>query len=217
RQRLRLWDMSEAEIAALERRGSPLEYVPIHAPQSGTLIERHIADASAAKKLQPLLSIADLSRVWVEAEVFEGDLELLQEGMQADVLLPNLPGRRYPARVEYVYPTLDGRTRTGRVRLSLDNSGGELKPAMYAEVSLQANLGHRLSVPEESIIFAGKSRVVFVDLGGGRLQPRRIRTGRQAGEFVEVLDGLALNDTVVTSGNFLIAAETRLKAGIDQW
>lgn len=217
RQRLRLWDMSEAEIAALERRGSPLEYVPIHAPQSGTLIERHIADGSAAKKLQPLLSIADLSRVWVEAEVFEGDLELLQEGMQADVLLPNLPGRRYPARVEYVYPTLDGRTRTGRVRLSLDNSGGELKPAMYAEVSLQANLGHRLSVPEESIIFAGKSRVVFVDLGGGRLQPRRIRTGRQAGEFVEVLDGLALNDTVVTSGNFLIAAETRLKAGIDQW
>ena len=137
--------------------------------------------------------------------------------MQADVLPPNLPGRRYPARVEYVYPTLDGRTRTGRVRLSLDNSGGELKPAMYAEVSLQANLGHRLSVPEESIIFAGKSRVVFVDLCGGRLQPRRIRTGRQAGEFVEVLDGLALNDTVVTSGNFLIAAETRLKAGIDQW
>jgi Cu(I)/Ag(I) efflux system membrane fusion protein len=101
--------------------------------------------------------------------------------------------------------------------MSLDNLNGELKPDMYTEVSLEVDLGHRLSVPEEAVIVAGKSRVVFVDLEGGRLKPVWIKTGRRAQGFVEVLEGLSPGDTVVTSGNFLIAAETRLKTGIDQW
>lgn len=217
RQRLVLWDMSDAEIRALEERGAPQDYVAIYAPRSGTLIERNIADGSAAKMGQTLLTIADLSRVWIEAEVFEADLDLVSVGMNADVTLPYLPGRTYPATVEYVYPYLHGQSRTGRIRLSLENPDGELKPDMYAEVSLQADLGHRLSVPEESVIVAGQSRVVFVDLGAGRLKPVWIQTGRTAMGFIEVLDGLSLGDTVVTSGNFLIAAETRLKTGIDQW
>lgn len=217
RQRLALWDLSNDEIQALERRGVPQDFVAIHAPRSGTLIERNIADGSAAKMGQPLLTIADLSAVWVEAEVFEADLDLVRAGMQATVTLPYLPGRSYPATVEYVYPYLDGKTRTGRIRLSLDNPDGELKPDMYAEVSLESDIGHRLSVPEEAVIVAGNSRVVFVDLGGGRLKPARIQTGRYAQGFVEVLDGLSLGDKVVISGNFLIAAETRLKTGIDQW
>lgn len=217
RQRLALWDMSDGEIRALEERGAPQDYVAIYAPRSGTLIERNIADGSAAKMGQTLLSIADLSRVWIEAEVFEADLELVSVGMNADVTLPYLPGRTYPAAVEYVYPYLHGQSRTGRIRLSLENPDGELKPDMYAQVSLLADLGHRLSVPEEAVIVAGKSRVVFVDLGAGRLKPVRIQTGRTAQGFIEVLDGLSLGDTVVTSGNFLIAAETRLKTGIDQW
>jgi len=217
RQRLALWDMSDQEITALERRGEPLDYVAFHAPRSGTLIERHIADGSAAKMGQTLLTIADLSSVWIEADVFEADLELVKVGMSASVTLPYLPGKTYPATVEYVYPYLEGKSRTGRIRLSLDNSDGELKPDMYAQVSLQADIGHRLSVPEEAIIVAGESRVVFVDLGAGRLKPVRIKAGRGANGFVEVLEGLTLGDTVVTSGNFLIAAETRLKTGINQW
>jgi len=217
RQRLTLWDMSADQIRALEQRGAPQEYVAIRAPRGGTLIARNIADGSAAKMGQPLLSIADLSRVWIEAEVFEADLELVRVGMSATVTLPYLPGRTYPATVEYVYPYLHEQSRTGRIRLSLDNATGELKPGMYAEVSLRAELGHRLSVPEEAIIVAGESRVVFVDLGGGRLKPVWIKAGRAAHGFVEVLEGLALGDSVVTSGNFLIAAETRLKTGVDQW
>lgn len=217
RQRLALWDMAGGEIEALERRGMPQDYVPIYAPRSGTLIERHIADGGAARMGQTLLSIADLSRVWIEAEVFEADLDQVTAGMAATATLPYLPGRRYPATIEYVYPYLQGDSRTGRIRLSLDNPDGELKPDMYAEVSLEAQLGHRLSVPEEAIIVAGDSRIVFVDLGGGRLKPVKIRAGRNAQGFVEVLDGLEPGDTVVTSGNFLIAAETRLKAGLDQW
>lgn len=217
RQRLRLWDMSAEDIQALERRGVPEDYVAIYAPRSGTLIERNIADGSAAKMGQTLLTIADLSRVWVEAEVFEADLELVRVGMSADITLPYLPGRTYPATVEYVYPYLEGKSRTGRIRLSLENPDGELKPDMYTQVALKADLGNRLSVPEEAIIVAGESRVVFVDLGGGRLKPVRIKAGRNAQGFVEVLEGLSAGDSVVTSGNFLIASETRLKTGIDQW
>lgn len=217
RRRLRLWDMGAGEIDALERRDTPLDYVPIYAPRSGTVVERNIADGSAAPMGQTLLTIADLSRVWIEAEVFEADLELVRAGMEATVTLPYLPGRTYTASVDYVYPWLQGETRTGRIRLSIGNPEGDLKPDMYAEVSLHAALGRLLSVPEESVIVAGESRVVFVDLGGGRLKPVRIKTGRHAAGFVEVLEGLAPGDTVVTSGNFLLAAETRLKTGIEQW
>jgi len=217
RQRLRLWDMAASEVEALEDRGVPQDYVPIYAPRSGTLVERNIADGSAAPDGQTLLTIADLSRVWVDVEVFEADLELVRAGMAATVTLPYLPGEAYAATVEYVYPYLEGDSRTGRIRLSLDNPQGVLKPEMYAEVALEADLGHRLTVPEEAIIVAGDSRVVFVDLGDGRLNPVRIKTGRRAQGYVEVLEGLSLGDTVVTSGNFLIAAETRLKTGIEQW
>jgi Cu(I)/Ag(I) efflux system membrane fusion protein len=217
RQRLALWDMSSREIKALEKRGAPQEHIAIRAPRSGTLIKRNITDGSSAKKGQILLTIADLSRVWIEAEVFEADLELVHVGMTATVTLPYVAGHTYAAKVEYVYPYLERKSRTGRIRLTLDNPVGALKPDMYAEVSLNVDLGHLLSVPEEAIIVAGTSRVVFVDLGGGRLKPIRIKSGRSAQGFVEVLEGLSPGDIVVTSGNFLIAAETRLKTGIEQW
>jgi membrane fusion protein, copper/silver efflux system len=217
RQRLRLWDMAPEEIDALERRGTPRDYVPIRAPRSGTVIERNVAAGGAAAKGRTLLSIADLSRVWIEADVYAADLELVQPGAEATVTLTNLPGQSHAARVEYVYPYLDDATRTGRVRLSLDNPDGALKPAMYAEVSLYADLGERLAVPEEAVIVAGDTRVVFVDQGDGRLNPVRIRTGRSAEGYTEVLEGLTAGDRVVTSGNFLVAAETRLKTGLMQW
>lgn len=217
RKRLQLWDMPAEGIRTLEQSGMPQDYVAIRAPRAGTLIERNIADGGAARMGQTLLSIADLSRVWIEADIYETDLELVTVGTPVTVTLPYLPNQAFTATVEYVYPYLHGDTRTGRVRLTLDNADGALKPEMYAELSLLAPLGHRLSVPEEAVIFAGGSRVVFVDLGEGRLKPTIIQTGRRADGYIEVLEGLTLGDSIVTSGNFLIAAETRLKAGIDQW
>ncbi len=217
RQRLRLWDLAPAEIAALERRGEPLDQVPIRAPRGGTLVARQIVAGSAAARGQTLLAIADLSQVWVEAQVFEADLELVHAGMTATVTLPDLPGQRFEAQVDQVYPTLEAPSRTGRVRLTLANAEGALKPEMYAEVRLAAPLGHRLAVPEEAVIVAGDSRVVFVDLGHGRLKPVYIQTGRRADGYLEVRSGLGLGARVVTSGNFLLAAETRLKTGLQQW
>lgn len=217
RRRLKLWDFSDSEILTLEERGTPLEYVPIYSPAEGTIVEKHIDIGSAAKTGQTLLRIADLSQVWVEAELYEGDLDLIRDGMNASISLPYLPDRTFDAVVEYVYPYLDKTSRTGRVRLTLNNAGGVLRPDMYAEVSLTAELGHRLAVPEDAVLFAGESRVVFVDLGEGQLRPVRIKTGQHAGGMIEVTEGLSLGDVIVTSGNFLIAAETKLKAGIDQW
>ncbi len=217
RQRLSLWDMSDKEIKQLEQQGIPKEYVAIHAPRSGTLIENSIADGGAAPMGKMLLSIADLSKVWIEADVFEADLSLIKLGMKTTVSLPYSANKKYEGTVEYIYPYLEGQSRTGKIRLTLDNSDGLLKPEMFANVLLEADLGQKLSVPEEAVIFAGNSRIVFVDLEDGRLKPVRIKTGKQAGGFIEILGGLEFDETVVTSGNFLIAAETRLKTGIKQW
>jgi Cu(I)/Ag(I) efflux system membrane fusion protein len=217
RQRLKLWDIADREIAAIEERGVPLEYVPIYSPVSGTVVAKQIDSGSGTVAGQTLLEIADLSKVWVEAELYEAELDLIQEGMTATVSLSYLPGRLFNADVDYIYPYLDKTSRTGRVRLTLDNADGDLKPDMYAEVRLVANIGNRLAVPEDAVLFAGESRVVFIDLGDGRLKPVKIKTGQQVDGMIEVTDGLSHGDVIVTSGNFLIAAETKLKAGIDQW
>ena len=217
RQRLKLWDLSDSEISALEDRGTPREYVPIYSPVHGTVVAKHIDSGSAAKTGQTLLRIADLREVWIEAEIYEAELDLIHEGMNATISLSYLPNRTFASVVDYVYPYLDKASRTGRVRLTLDNADGALKPDMYAEVILKADIGHRLAVPEDAVLFAGESRVVFVDLGGGQLRPVRIKTGQHAGGMIEVMEGLSLGDVIVTSGNFLIAAETKLKAWIDQW
>ena len=217
RQRLKLWDLSDREILALEERGKPREYVPIYAPTDGTIVAKHIDSGSAVKTGQTLLRIADLSQVWIEAEIYEADLDLIREGMNATVSLPYLPDRSFVSVVEYVYPYLDKASRTGRIRLTLDNADGALKPDMYAEVTIRASIGHRLAVPEDAVLFAGESRVVFVDLGEGRLKPVRIKTGQRAQGMIGVTEGLRLGDVIVTSGNFLIAAETKLKLGINQW
>lgn len=217
RKRLMLWGISAAQLRLLEQRGTPLEYLPIHAPVSGIVVEKHVVDGGHAMTGKTLLRIADLSKVWVDAEVYEADLPLISEGMAATVSLPYLPGREYAATVDYIYPYLQDQSRTARVRLVLDNADGVLKPDMYAEVRLEVDLGHRLAVPEEAVLVAGESRVVFVDLGEGKLMPVRVKTGQRVAGWVVIEEGLESGDTVVTSGNFLIAAEAKLKTGIEQW
>lgn len=217
RQRLLLWDIAPSQVDAIERRGEPMQHLPVAAPVSGTVIEKRVVAGSHARAGQPLLRIADLSRVWIDAEVYEPDLALIEPGMPAEVTLPYLPEASYDATVDYVYPTLEAGSRTGRIRLVLDNADGRLRPEMFARADLAVDLGERLAVPEAAVIVAGDTRVVFRDLGDGRLEPVRVRTGRRAGGWVAITDGLQPGDAVVTSGNFLLAAEARLRLGIDQW
>ncbi len=217
RRRLRLWDISEAQIDALAKRGKAQEYISILAPASGVMIDKQIVAGSAFKAGQQLLRIADLSQVWVESQVYDYELPLIKVGMKAKVVLPELQDREYPAKVDFIYPFMEGYTHTARVRLILDNSDSFLRPDMYTYVHLKAKLGKRLVVPESAVLYSGETRVVFLDMGDGRLAPRKIKTGQRNRKWIEVLEGLEVGDTVVTSGNFLIAAESKLKAGVESW
>jgi len=215
--RLRLWDISKQQIVALEKRGKAQEYVPILSPADGVIIDKDIVTGSAFRAGQRLLHLADLSRVWVEAQVYDYELPLIKTGMKAKVVLPELQDREYPSQVDFIYPFMEGDTRTARVRVVIENADGFLRPEMYAHIHLKAKLGKRLVVPESAVLYAGQSRVVFLDLGDGKLAPRKVKTGQRNRKWIEVLEGLEEGDEVVTSGNFLIAAESKLKAGVEQW
>ena len=217
RRRLRLWDLTAAQISHLTQTRKPAEYVPILSPVTGTVIEKQVVAGSAVEPGMRLYRIADLSHVWVEADIYETDVPLVQVGQPVELTLAYLPGKTFRGQVAYIYPYLDATTRTGRVRINVPNPDGALKPDMYVNVDFQIPLGEQLIVPEEAVIMAGKTNLVFLDRGDGRLQPQKITLGRKAAEEYVVLDGLQEGDSVVTSGNFLIAAESKLKAGVDKW
>lgn len=217
RRRLTLWNIDPAQIARIAERGRALTDLPIHSPVTGHVIEKQVVKGSAVKAGQPLMRIADLSRVWIEARVYGHDSAWIRAGMEADITVPELPDRVFQSTVSYIYPYLQADTRTARLRFELPNAEGLLYPDMLATVHLGIDVGNRLAVPESSVIYTGERHYVFVDLGGGRLQPRRITIGARTDEFIEVSSGLSPGETVVTSGNFLIASESRLKAGMQQW
>jgi Cu(I)/Ag(I) efflux system membrane fusion protein len=217
RRRLELWDVAPGEVAALERRGEPAREMPIRSPASGYVVEKNVAQGSAVEPGARLLRIVPLDRVWVDAEVYESEAPLVREGMPATVELAYLPGRRFEGHVAYVYPTLSTHARTLRVRVELGNPDLVLRPGMWANVYLRADAGERLVVPESAVLRAGERSFVFLVLGEGRFRPRQVELGVESDEEVEVLSGLEPGQRVVASGTFLIAAESRLRAGLEQW
>jgi Cu(I)/Ag(I) efflux system membrane fusion protein len=180
-------------------------------------VEKNVVDGAAVEPGMKLFRIAALDRVWVEADVYESELPLVKVGQEARVMLPYEPHRYFQGRVAFLYPYLDPATRTARVRVELANPGLQLKPDMYANVELERDLGYRLAVPEQAVLYAGERRFVFLDLGQGRLRPQEIEVGARAGDLFEVAKGLKQGDVIVTSGNFLVAAESRLKLAMEQW
>jgi Cu(I)/Ag(I) efflux system membrane fusion protein len=217
RRRLELWGLSPAQIDRVTAGGEPLENVPFLAPASGYVIEKDVVQGAAVAAGQRLFRIAPLSKVWVQADVYEQDLPYIRVGQKAEITFPYLPGKKYENRIAYIYPALEGMTRTARVRIELPNQELALKPDMYADVRLQIDAGERLQVPESAVIYTGPRRLVFVDLGDGRFQPREVSLGLQAEGAYEVLDGVSEGERVVTGGNFLIAAESRIRSAADYW
>ncbi len=215
--RLRLLGMSAAQIAALEKRGEAQENVPIASPASGYVIDKQVVEGARVEAGMRVYRIADLSQVWVDAEIYESDLPHVRVAQSASVELPYVQGKRFAGKVDYIYPMLEGQTRTGRARIVLDNAELELKPDMYANVSIDVELGERLAVPDSAVVYTGPRRLVFLDLGDGKLQPRLVELGVHADGFYEVTDGLSAGDLVVTSGNFLIAAESRIRSAAQYW
>lgn len=217
RQRLHLLGLGDAEIEALERRGTPSESIPFPSPASGFVIEKAVVEGAAAEAGMRLYRIASLDSVWVEAELYEADLARVHVGERATVTLDYVPGRAYEGKVSYIYPFVDPMARTGRVRVVLANPALELRPGMYASVSLVSAPAPRLQVPASAVVYTGPRRLVFVDLGEGRFRPQEIRVGAESGGMYEVLEGLKPGDRVATSGVFLIAAEARISTAAKYW
>ena len=215
RHRFHLWDIGDEHIRQLERTGQVLRTLPIHSPITGTVIRKEVLQGAHVEAGDELYTIADLSHIWILADVYEYELGFVKHNQKATVTLSYEPGTVLNGIVGFVYPTLDPKTRTAKVRVELDNADDKLKPDMYANVELQADLGTKLAIPQEAVIESGQKQVVFLHHGGGRLEPRLIQTGAKTGAWYEVIEGLKEGDHVVTSANFLIDSESRLKAVVD--
>jgi Cu(I)/Ag(I) efflux system membrane fusion protein len=210
RERLRLWDVSDAQIREVLRTGRVRRTVTLYSPASGVVTEKPVVRGQAVQAGQPLYTIADLSRVWVQAELREADAGTVREGSPATVELAAFPGRPLAGVVSYLQPVLQEQARTLRARIVLPNPDGRIRPGMYATVRISAPERTSLTVPASALVRTGERTLVFVDLGGGRLQPQEVETGRVAGAAAEVLSGLEPGQRVVTSAQFLLDSESNL-------
>lgn len=210
---LRYLDISESMANKIAREGKPMHRIPIYAPQHGTIIRHEIHKHMFLPPGYPMFTIADLSTVWVEADVYEHQLEWVKRKMMAEVEVRALPGQHFKGQVTYIYPELDQRTRTLRVRLLVPNPDGLLKPNMFAQVMIYAGPKENvLKIPREALIVTGKRESVVLDLGEGRFQPVDVVAGMSSQGEVEILSGLKEGDRIVVSGQFLIDSEANLQA-----
>jgi RND family efflux transporter MFP subunit len=214
KKRLELWDIGADQIAAITTAGEPLKYLTIHAPVSGFVMERN---AYAKQRIMPetvLYNIADLSNVWVVADVFEYEAAAVRIGQPAALTLAYLPGRTFRGRVSYILPAIDPATRTVKVRIEFPNADYLLKPEMYGEVEFQTGGTRRLVVPQSAVLNSGDHQTVFVDRGNGYFEPRGVKIGGQNSGRTEILSGLRAGEHIVISGNFLIDSESQLKTAL---
>jgi hypothetical protein len=212
RKRLELWDIAPAEIDAMAKAGKPIESLTLSAPVSGFVMERNAFPKQHVTADTVLYTIADLSKVWVIADVFEYEAAGIRLNQGAQFTLDYLPGRIFYGRVSYILPQVDPATRTLKVRIALDNPGTVLKPDMFGQVKLAAGGARRLVVPQSAVLDSGDRKTVFVDRGTGSFEERQVETGEQSGDRIAILSGLKAGDRIVTSGNFLLDSESRLQS-----
>jgi len=217
RERLRLWGMSSWAIDDMLASGEPHQRVSIPSPMAGVVIDKQVNAGAHVAAGALLFRIADPDHVWVEADIFEQDMPHVTPGQTVQVALPHAPTQERAGVVAYVYPALDAGARTGRVRIELDNADGALRPGMLAHLNFEVALGEQLAVPSDAVIHTGPRRLVFVDKGEGRLRPVEVHIGPRAGDWIIVEDGIVEGDVVVTSGAFLLAAESRIRSATDHW
>jgi Cu(I)/Ag(I) efflux system membrane fusion protein/cobalt-zinc-cadmium efflux system membrane fusion protein len=212
RERLTQWNLSDADISQLEANGKPLTDFTFNSPVSGYVIERTALPNAYVQPDMRLYTIADLSSVWVNAQVFQEDAGKLKPGDPAEVTVDAYPNRTFRARVEQVLPQIDPTTRTLRVRLTMPNANLTLKPGMFVNVRLRAPLGRQLFVPASAVLQGGTRQVVFVSRGQGTFEPRNVQLGDHTDDGFVVIKGLQPGDVVATSANFLIDSESQLQA-----
>jgi Cu(I)/Ag(I) efflux system membrane fusion protein len=211
RQRLRLWDISEEQIKKIEQTGQPVRTFTLYSPVSGYITQKMAVQGMKVMPGEKLFDVADFSHVWIVADIYEYELSTVRVGQPVKITLSYFPGRTWSSRIDYIYPVFSAETRTAKVRLTLPNPGGHLKPQMFTNVEIRIDLGRKLTIPDSAVIDTGKGQVVYVDRGNGSFEPREIQTGLRADGAVEVLRGLKAGEKVASSANFLIDSEAQLK------
>ena len=214
RRRLKLWDISDAQIKALEESREPKKTLTLYSPFTGYVLEKMVYKGQFVGAGMALFKIADLSVVWLIADIYEYELPAIRLGQQAAIQMTYYPEETFTGKAIYIYPYLDPQTRTAKVRYEFANPHGKLKPEMFTNVEITVRLGDKLAIPEGAVIDTGVRKVVIVDRGSGYFEPREVRLGATAGELLEVLDGLKAGERVVTSANFLIDSESKLKEAV---
>jgi Cu(I)/Ag(I) efflux system membrane fusion protein len=211
KRRLKLWDISDDQIKALEEGGQAKKTLTLYSPFSGFVLEKMAYKGMSVMPGVALYKLADLSVVWLYADIYEYELPSIRLGQQASIQLSYIPGETFRGRAIYIYPSLNPETRTAKVRFEIPNSHERLKPEMYANVEIKVPLGQKLAVPEGAIIDTGVRQIAIVDKGSGYFEPREVKVGAKVEDYYEVVKGLKAGERVVTSANFLIDSESKLK------
>jgi RND family efflux transporter MFP subunit len=218
KRRLLNWDISEAQIENLGNRGTPEKSMTIYAPATGIVLEKMVVAGQNIEPGMPLYKIADLSRIWAMANVYQEDLPYVKIGMTADVELTSIPGKTFQGKVKFISPVLDMNSKTAQVRIEIPNTSDyALKPQMFASVKILspvADIG--LVIPEQAIIHSGTRNIIIVALGNGYFKPQEIKTGANADGYVQVIEGLREGQSIVTSSQFLIDSESNLRTAVNK-
>lgn len=213
--KLQLLDVSNAEIQHLKETKQVRKYIILTAPFDGTVLYKGVEEGAKINRGTPLLKIANLSNLWILADIYEYELYKIGLGDQAKVTFDFLPGKSYDGKVSFVYPTLDTKTRTIRVRIDVPNPNGKLKPGMFATVKIKGkSFGVHPLVPEQAILRSGQVNTVIIALGGGKFKPAQIKLGAYSNGLYQVLSGLRAGTRIVTSAQFLIDSESNLRAAL---
>jgi Cu(I)/Ag(I) efflux system membrane fusion protein/cobalt-zinc-cadmium efflux system membrane fusion protein len=212
--RLKQWSVPQKEITRLESTGDVQQELEIDSPVSGYITERNALPSVAVQPEMRLYTIADLSTVWVQAQVFQSDLERVKIGAPASLTVNTYPSRVFNGRVDFIYPQVDMDTRTAKVRVVFSNSGLQLKPGMFVNVSLKVPMGNQLVIPASGVLQSGTREIAFVERSDGYIEPREVQLGTRVGDDFIVRKGLKVGEQIVTSANFLIDSESQLQAAL---
>ncbi|HKJ04175.1 MAG TPA: efflux RND transporter periplasmic adaptor subunit [Geopsychrobacteraceae bacterium] len=218
RKRLQLWDISQKQIARLEKTGEVWKTITLYSNYNGIVTMKMVNEGMYVKSGMPLLNLADLSKVWVLADIYEYQLPWIKVGQQVRVELPYVHDQKFNAHVDYLYPYVEPKTRTVKARIEFENADFELRPDMYVNVYLTGEkVENALVIPQEAVLHSGEKKTVFVALKGGRFEPRQVKTGLQGGDGqIEIIQGLFEGEQVVTSAQFMLDSESKLREAIQK-
>lgn len=214
RERLRLWDISEEQIKQLDETGKVTRDLTFYAPSAGFITDRKAFPQASVTPDTELYTLSDLSTVWANADIYENEVQYVRIGQKMQLTLSYSPGKTYTGTISYIYPTVDPQTRTVKVRMDIPNPGFALKPQMFADAKLRVDYGATILIPQEAVLDSGTEQAVYVVHGSRMFEPRKVLLGPAFDGNVAILKGLKVGETIVTSGNFLVDSESKLKGSV---